>query len=319
MLNHDQSAKPFVSIIIPSYNSARTIRRCLQSLRRLQTTMTFEIFLIDSGNDSTADIVRSEFPEVVLIKREEKTPPGAARNLGIQRARGKLLAFIDSDCVAEPDWLDQMVRSMQENQANIVCGALKNGTPWNPVGTTAYYIEFSEFLPGSRRKYLQIISGGNVGMKKSVLEKHGLYYNQFEASEDTLLAWELIQRGEKILFDPRIRVAHINRTELLPMLRHQIVLGWYSGRARRQGGLYGRALLRWRFLSVLLPAARWLRASSRILRASLWDYLKFLSIFPLYLLASVIWSYAFMKGIEGKAMPDWWATAAQKRESMAKS
>ncbi len=294
---------PFASIVIASYNSAKTIRRCLQSLRELQTARTYETFVVDSGNDATADIVRSEFPEVQLIKLAKKTPPGSARNLGIRRARGELLAFIDSDCMADPDWLDQIVRSMEEHGVNIVYGALKNGTPWNPVGTTAFYIEFNEFLPGSRRRFSQIFLGGNLGIRKSVFERHGVYYNDFVASEDTLLAWELVQRGEKILFDPRVRVTHINRTALLPMLRHQVVLGWYSGRARRETNLYGRMLLRWRGLCVFLPAIRWLRASRRIVKASVWEYLKFISVMPLYFLASIYWSHGFIKGIQDRPIP----------------
>ncbi len=308
---------PFASVIIASYNSEKTIRRCLQSLRKQTTKRRFEVFVVDSGNDATADIVRSEFPEVQLIQLEKKTAPGAARNLGIHRARGELLAFIDSDCMADPDWLDQIERSMEEHGVNIVYGALKNGTPWHPVGTTAFYIEFNEFLPGSPKHFSTIFLGGNLGIRKSVFERHGVYYNDFVASEDTLLAWELTQRGEKILFDPRIRVTHINRTQLLPMLRHQVMLGWYSGRARRESNLYGRLLVRWRGLCLLLPLIRWLRASARIVRASVWDYVKFVSIMPLYFLASAFWSYGFMKGIQDSPVPANSQAGIQQEEQVA--
>ncbi len=95
----------FISVVIPSYNAEKTIRKCIDSLSRQTFRGDFEIILADSSGDLTAEVVSADYPRVKLIRFEKKTDPGTARNAGVKQAKGEVIAFIDADCEAAPDWI----------------------------------------------------------------------------------------------------------------------------------------------------------------------------------------------------------------------
>jgi GT2 family glycosyltransferase len=87
---------PFFSVIVPTFNRAGLLKQALDSIAQ-QTFRDFETFVVDDGStDATPDIVKSAGVPVQWL-RQENRGPGAARNLGIQRARGEYVAFLDSD------------------------------------------------------------------------------------------------------------------------------------------------------------------------------------------------------------------------------
>ena len=79
---------PAVSVVIPSYNARATIERCLASVLAQELEGGFEVWLVDSSDDGTGELVEERFPGVNLVRFPERTLPGPARNEGIRRARG---------------------------------------------------------------------------------------------------------------------------------------------------------------------------------------------------------------------------------------
>ncbi|MGZ3512119.1 MAG: glycosyltransferase family 2 protein, partial [Candidatus Binataceae bacterium] len=103
---------PMVSVVICAYNAERTMLPCLESLRRLKYP-NYEIVIVDDGSrDRTAEIAM-QFPEFRLIRQPNKGL-SVARNVGLYAARGEIVAYTDSDCVVDPDWLTLMVRAMAD-------------------------------------------------------------------------------------------------------------------------------------------------------------------------------------------------------------
>jgi glycosyltransferase involved in cell wall biosynthesis len=103
---------PRISIVIPHLNEPDNLRRCLLSLAAQQSEgIPFEIIVVDNGSIELPRAVCSEFAGVRL-EHEPVPGPGPARNLGARCARAELLAFIDSDCVAQPGWLRAIVEAM---------------------------------------------------------------------------------------------------------------------------------------------------------------------------------------------------------------
>ncbi|HJU28559.1 MAG TPA: glycosyltransferase family A protein, partial [Candidatus Binataceae bacterium] len=97
------AALPMVSVVICAYNAERTMRQCLESLRRLDYP-SYEVIIVDDGSrDRTAEIA-TDFPEFRLIRQPNKGL-SVARNVGLYAARGEIVAYTDSDCVVDPDWL----------------------------------------------------------------------------------------------------------------------------------------------------------------------------------------------------------------------
>ena len=98
-----------VSVIIPSFNSKHTIKKCLDALKIQKCQHNFEIIVVDSSSDNTSRIIRQEFPEVSLYSFSERKYPGDARNLGVLKATGQIFAFTDSDCIVDQGWIEKII------------------------------------------------------------------------------------------------------------------------------------------------------------------------------------------------------------------
>ena len=111
---------PMVSIVVCSYNGARTLRDCLSSLQHLHYPSYEVIFIDDGSKDNTQEILR-EFPGVRNIVQANKGL-SAARNAGIAAARGDIVAFTDSDCMVDQDWLYFLVTTLLSSDFAAVGG-----------------------------------------------------------------------------------------------------------------------------------------------------------------------------------------------------
>ncbi|MBU1500062.1 glycosyltransferase family 2 protein, partial [Patescibacteria group bacterium] len=105
---------PDISVIIPSYNSGRTIEPCLQSL--IKQSLKPEIIVVDDGSkDNTKTIVQS-FSQVKLLTQTHQGP-GAARNLGVKKAKGEILVFVDADMEFDQDFLQDLTKPIVTDKA----------------------------------------------------------------------------------------------------------------------------------------------------------------------------------------------------------
>ena len=104
-------ARPLVSVIIPTYDSARFIADAVRGVLA-QTYPCHEVIVIDDGSrDETADIVRGLTGQI-RYRRQDNRGPAAARNAGIKMARGKYICFLDADDLWTPNKLELQVEFM---------------------------------------------------------------------------------------------------------------------------------------------------------------------------------------------------------------
>jgi GT2 family glycosyltransferase len=290
------SSEPIVSVIVPCYNSARTIRACLTAILSQQTAVPFDVIVVDSSLDQTPLIVEQEFPTVRLIHLERRTFAGAARNIGARATKAPFCLMIDSDCIARADLLEQMVARHREAEYAAVGGSLRNGTPKSLSGWTGYLLEFKEFIPDAPMRDVNTVPTANVTYKRETLERYGYFDDDMWLSEDVLFNWKIHKSGDRILFDPAIEVTHLNRTGWKEVLSYQVSLGRCSAEARRRGGMPGDVLLRHPALITLMPLVRLLRAAKWLAGMDRKTFLMFLLISPMYLLGCGFWSVGFFKG-----------------------
>jgi GT2 family glycosyltransferase len=289
------AAGPIVSVIVPCYNSERTIRECLRSLLAQQTSIDFEVIVVDSSTDRTPEIVAAEFPCVRLVRLERRTFAGPARNIGVKQSGSPYCLMIDSDCVARPDLVERVVARHSEAEYAAVGGSLKNGTPRSLSGLIGYLIEFKEFMPSTPLRFEKSVPTANIAYRREVFDRHGFFDDEMRLGEDIFLNWRIYTSGERILFDPEIEVTHLNRTGWREVLGYQVELGSYSARARNRGGLPGSILLRFPVLIALMPVMRTWRAFLWLAKHDRKLLLAFMVVWPFYLLAAIFWSYGFFR------------------------
>lgn len=262
---------PVISVVVCAYESRQRIDIALGSLAVQDFAEPFEVIVVDSGQDGTAQYVRDRYPDARVVRSETRLRPAAARNRGVDAAQGTYVAFLPDDGRARPDWLRLRVAKHREGFA-AVGGAITNGTPGHLIGSAGYYLEYSALIPSDRILAEQAIPH-TLSFERELLERLGPYPEDVVTGEDTVLNRRLVEAGVKVGFDGRIQFAHENLRRLGPYLRHQSEhgRGHVECIARHgAGSLVGpleqptvRAL--WRIFAVY-PARRYLGAAGRIRR-----------------------------------------------------
>ena len=199
------TATPRVSIVISAFDSASTIADCLESLRR-QTFRDFEVIVVNSSaEEQTRKIVEQQFGDVVFEQSPVRLLPHAARNRGIERAKGELLVFTDPDCRARTDWLEVLVRRLDE-QHGLVCGAIDvRDTGWFAHGV--HLCKYSFRLSGLTGGPTSVAGTANAGCSRELWNAIGPFAGDRFAG-DGLFSWRAAAMGHQPWFEPRAIVDH---------------------------------------------------------------------------------------------------------------
>lgn len=247
---------PKVSVVVASYNGASTLEVCLISLSSLRYP-DYEVLLVDDGStDGTAAIAR-RFPAVSNIRHEQNRGLSAARNSGINEATGEIVAFTDSDCCADEDWLYYLIGDLLR-QGGVGIGGHNFLPPDDsPIaaaimaspGGPAHVLlddEWAEHIPGCNMAFY----------KKSLAEIGGFNPVFRAAGDDVDICWRLQERGGLLGFSPSGFVWHSRRNSVPAYLRQQKGYGRAEalleplhpakfnalGNSRWQGRIYSSAL-----------------------------------------------------------------------------
>lgn len=249
---------PKVSVIVCSYNGGQTLEACLRSLKKLNYA-DYEVVLVDDGStDNTREIV-SHHPWVKAI-HQPNMGLSVARNVGAAHATGEILAYTDSDCMADPDWLYYMVGTLLSGDYAGVGGP--NISPpaqnWQQACVAA--------APGGPSHVLlsdvvaEHIPGCNMAFHRWAFDKVGGFDPEYrKAGDDVDFCWRLQQEGQVIAFSPSAIVWHYRRftlkafrkqqegygeAESLLRFKHLVFFG-PTGTAKWKGQIYGAPRFTW--------------------------------------------------------------------------
>ena len=256
--------RPAVSVIVPAYDAAGTIERCLRSLEAQTAASEGEVIVVDSSSDGTAALVARRFPWVRLLACPTRRFPGDARNLGIARARADLLAFTDADCIADRRWLETILVAHRDRPDPVIGGAIENGNPESQVGWAAYLLEFSQWVPSRARGRMPEIPTACLSLKRWAFDRYGPFL-EGTYSSDTAFQWRVARDGHEPLFDPAIRVAHVNLDRMGELARRKLRHGRDFARLRARAAKFsaGRRAT-FAALAPALPALLWYRIARRV-------------------------------------------------------
>lgn len=212
---------PRVSVVVASYNGGKTLKTCLESLLRLDYP-EFEVILVDDGSTDDTSRVVETFPEVRCIRHPENRGLSVARNTGIAAATGEIVAFTDSDCRVDEDWLYHLVSILLEGDFAAV-GGPNLLPPDDSVAAAAVMAS-----PGGPAHVMltdreaEHIPGCNMAFYKWALVELGGFDPIFrQAGDDVDICWRLQQAGWKIGFSPGGFVWHYRRSTVRDYLRQQ--------------------------------------------------------------------------------------------------
>ena len=241
------------SVVIPSYQSAGTIRACLRGVLSQHIDGSFEAIVVDSGSDGAAEIVRREFPTVRLLTSNGRIGAAPARNRGAREAHGAVLAFLDSDCVPGASWLASLIVPIERDECDGLGGSIRPVEGSNATAWAGYFCEFREFLPGSRAPVeARHLTPGNAAYRTSTFQAAGGFPDGFFPLEDQAFYEQLRKVGARIRFDPAIVVGHAHRDQVSAFVAHQARIGEANARVARALGIKGSAIAARPWLATLL-------------------------------------------------------------------
>ena len=252
---------PRVSVVVCSFNGARTIRDCLEALGKLEYP-NYEVIVVDDGSaDGTALIADGYRCKVI---RTENRGLSNARNTGWRTATGDIVAYLDDDAYPDPHWLHYLAATFLNTMH---AGMAAVGGPNIAPPTDGPIAECVAHSPGGPTHVLlsdreaEHIPGCNMAFRKSCLEAIGGFDPQFRvAGDDVDVCWRLQQRGWTLGFSPAAVVWHHRRNSVRAYLRQQTGYGlaeallekkWpdkynAAGHLKWAGRVYGVPWVRWR-------------------------------------------------------------------------
>jgi len=212
-----------ISVVVCTYNGARTLRDCLEGLRRLAYP-AYEVIVVDDGStDATAAIAREY--DCRLIHTVNRGLANA-RNLGLAAATGEIIAYIDDDAYPDPHWLSYLAATfLSTSHAGI------GGPNVAPEGDGPM-AECVARAPGGPVHVLltdreaEHIPGCNMAFRKACLEAIGGFDPQFRAAGDDVdVCWQLQERGWTLGFQPAALVWHHRRNSVRTYWKQQVGYG----------------------------------------------------------------------------------------------
>lgn len=226
----DSTPYATISVIIPVKDRAEELRSCLISLKKLRyPAEKLEIIVVDDGSVDDSVAIAGDFGALCCLSGGVGRGPAAARNRGARQARGELLAFIDSDCMASSGWLDLLSLAFADVQVAAVGGCVRGA--FKESALDRYEDVMSSLNLGVRERW----GGGgndtfylpscNLLVRKDSFIAAGGFDEELQVGEDVDLSYRLRDVGYRIGYLTTGVVYHAHRNRLCSFMSRRFFYG----------------------------------------------------------------------------------------------
>ena len=251
------SEAPRVSVVIPTRNRSALLEQCLEMLAAQTVSYSqFEVIVVNDGStDDTAECVRrflEKSPVSGALVEGAGRGPAAARNLGIQKSCGELVAFTDDDCLPLPGWLQDLIEDLPAESA---CAGIGGGIVRAREGIISWYIDAANAMQHSvGERGANYLVTANAMYRRSCLQEVSGFDERiwWPGGEDPDLSIRVRQRGYYLAITKGAIVRHQHRDTLPGLYR----MFWNHGRGRH-------ALDQWQRLEIKYQGGKELRFGLR--------------------------------------------------------
>lgn len=214
------------SIIVCTVDRLRDLELCLESLQPFRLAVA-EIVVVNNGPHLAAveEVAKRRGVRVVT-----ELQPGVsrARNAGVRAATGKILAFLDDDSVADPDWLPCLLAPFRDSQVVAVAGSISAQSLADPVSQVFDYLHRAQFpesqltVSGSAKSFPMrsaLVGNANLAIRREAFERFGYFDTRLGrgtrigSGEEPDLLLRVLLGGGKIVVEPAARILHRHPTD----------------------------------------------------------------------------------------------------------
>lgn len=211
-----------VSVIIP-YSKPDVAEVALEKLlHQTYPAECTEILVVGPGSSKLA----TRWP-VTAIETRPIYYPGEARNIGARAASGDYFLFLDDDCEPAPDWIEQMVRELEDSRIGAVGGQIAGKSK----KFFAQCVDFSSFAFSQVNRRMEIpVCSASLGVGRKAFEDALGFSEELRSGEDIDFCYRLLKMGYKTVYQPAVKVLHNHRrTKFSTLMRYSYFYGRVKG------------------------------------------------------------------------------------------
>ena len=223
------------SVVIAVRNEKDYISRCLQGVFSQDANENYEVIVVDGmSNDGTFEQLNELKKKYKFsLVKNNKINAAAGRNLGIQKAKGEIIVFIDGDAIPSNDWLKQIKNAFKKKDNSIAGVGGPDLIPGDStdkeraigIVMTSSLARGGRFNPSTQHslldeeRFVEHIPTCNLALKKDVIGKVGLFDEEFVKGQDLELNYRIIKAGYRLFYTPKIRVVHYRKNHIREFAR----------------------------------------------------------------------------------------------------
>jgi len=217
----------YISVIVPVFNAEKYLMDCINALfAQNYPDEKFQIIMVDNNStDSSRDIIK-QFPRIHL-ELEKQQGAYSARNRGIRRAEGNILAFTDPDCIPDVNWLKNITAVLQDQNIRIVLGKnLFAGKSKALLMLQEYEAEKAAFVFSGTEPLSYYGYTNNMAVRSDIFDHIGSFVRISRGADVALMRRAVdVFSCESVRYAPDIQVKHSEITSIKAYYRKQYIYG----------------------------------------------------------------------------------------------
>lgn len=221
-----KNKKPLLSVVILTYNSSRTIEKCLKSLEN-QTNKNFEVLIVDDDStDNTIDLIKrnlKNYPFKIRFFRNGLHNISRGRNIGIKNAKTKYVAFLDSDAYADENWIKKILLNFDKDKELVL---VSGGEIQIFTNNFSKGVSINDRAIGKLTSNFWKMRGGNCAIDKIKLKN--IYFNEnFMHNEESEFIYRLENLGFRWAYNKNMIIHHESRNDPKNFLKQMYKYGMW--------------------------------------------------------------------------------------------
>lgn len=303
---------PKISVIIPVKGEWPHLEACLSSILN-SNYLNFDIIVVDDGLSGEAILSLEKYKGKIGILTSGGKGPSYARDLAVKNTDAEFIAFTDSDCIVDKDWLINLLAGFKKYPDAVSCGG-KQELPQDTgdfekkvflfMKKTGFLTDYMRMAKNNETIEVHHNASCNVMYKKGAFLKEGGFLENLWPGEDVEFDYRLTRKKYKMVFNPQAIVYHYRPKDLKSFSKMMYRYGWAQGFLVKKYGIYRKIQLLPLFsatfllsLLLLIFLQKTLFALYIVLSAILITLYYFrlnLNILSLSFLAFIFWNSGFM-------------------------
>lgn len=233
-----------ICIVVPVKDDFDVFRKCVLSLLNLDYK-NYEIIIVD---DSEKGVIKeSSFPQAIRVINSFGKGPSYARNLAAKNTDAEFLAFTDSDCIVDKNWLKELLSGFKQRPDAVACGGIQK-LPQDASEFERKIFLFmkkagfiTDYMRRVKKKDIVEVNHNascNVMYRRNIFLKEGGFLEGLWPGEDVELDYRLKRKGYKIIFNPEAVVYHYRPKDIKSFSQMMFRYGWSQGFLVRKYGVF---------------------------------------------------------------------------------